>query len=135
MTIVESLNTPLILIIEDDHSLRELYREALEGDGYAVAVAKDGIEGIEQFDELVPDLILLDLIMPKMDGWEALETVRHVSDCPVIIVTGQGTTEDIIKGLLEAGADEYLVKPFGIKELLARVSAVLRRSVAANQGG
>ncbi len=135
MTIVESLNSPLILIVEDDHSLRELYREALEGDGYTVAVARDGIEGIEQFDELVPDLILLDLIMPKMDGWEALEAVRNVSDCPVIIVTGQGTTEDIIKGLLEAGADEYLVKPFGIKELLDRVSAVLRRSVAANQGG
>ena len=71
--------------------------------------------------------------MPKMDGWEALERVRNDSDCPVIIVTGQGTAEDIIKGLLESGADDYLVKPFGIRELLARVSAVLRRSVPANQ--
>jgi DNA-binding response OmpR family regulator len=124
---------PLILIVEDEEYLRDLYREALENEGYEVASAANGVEGVEQFDELVPDLILLDLVMPYMDGWKALERVRHVSDCPVIIITGKGETEDIVKGLLQSGADEYLVKPFGVLELLARVSAVLRRSVAANQ--
>lgn len=119
---------PHILIVEDDTSLRELFSEALESEGYVTSSASDGVEGIEVFDETNPDLVLLDLLMPKMDGWEALERVRKISECPVIIVTGQGTTEDIIRGLLEAGADDYLVKPFGIKELIARVNAVLRRS-------
>lgn len=119
---------PRILIVEDDNSLRDLFSEALESEGYTTSIASNGAEGIEVFDEINPDLVLLDLLMPKMDGWEALERVRKISECPVIIVTGQGTTEDIIRGLLEAGADDYLVKPFGIKELIARVNAVLRRS-------
>jgi DNA-binding response OmpR family regulator len=95
------------------------------------SIASNGAEGIQMFDEVNPDLVLLDLLMPKMDGWEALERVRKISECPVIIVTGQGTTEDIIRGLLEAGADDYLVKPFGIKKLIARVNAVLRRATPA----
>ena len=122
---------PHILIVEDDTSLRDLFSEALESEGYTTTVASNGVEGIEVFDEINPDLVLLDLLMPKMDGWEALERVRKISECPVIIVTGQGTTEDIIRGLLEAGADDYLVKPFGIKELIARVNSVLRRSAPA----
>ena len=124
---------PLILIVEDDTSLRDLFQEALDGEGYSTCIASDGAEGLELFDEVNPDLVLLDLLMPKMDGWEALERVRRISECPVIIVTGQGTTEEIIRGLLEAGADDYLVKPFGIKELIARVNAVLRRSVPTAQ--
>ncbi len=124
---------PLILIVEDDTSLRDLFQEALDGEGYSTCIASDGFEGLEKFDEVNPDLVLLDLLMPKMDGWEALERVRRISECPVIIVTGQGTTEEIIRGLLEAGADDYLVKPFGIKELIARVNAVLRRSVPTAQ--
>ena len=124
---------PLILIVEDDTSLRDLFQEALDGEGYSTCIASDGVEGLELFDEINPDLVLLDLLMPKMDGWEALERVRRISECPVIIVTGQGTTEEIIRGLLEAGADDYLVKPFGIKELIARVNAVLRRSVPTAQ--
>ena len=124
---------PLILIVEDDTSLRDLFQEALDGEGYSTCIASDGVEGLELFDEVNPDLVLLDLLMPKMDGWEALERVRRISECPVIIVTGQGTTEEIIRGLLEAGADDYLVKPFGIKELIARVNAVLRRSVPTAQ--
>ncbi len=122
---------PRILIVEDDSSLRDLYGEALESEGYNIYTASDGIEGIEKFEDVNPDLIILDLLMPRMDGWEALERVRKVSECPVIIVTGQGTTEEIIRGLLEAGADDYMVKPFGIKELSARVNVVLRRSVRA----
>ncbi|MDA0768810.1 MAG: hypothetical protein BZY79_00560 [SAR202 cluster bacterium Casp-Chloro-G4] len=125
--------SPHILIVEDDNSLRDLFSEALASEGYATSIAANGAEGIEAFDEINPDLVLLDLLMPKMDGWEALERVRKISECPVIIVTGQGTTENIIRGLLEAGADDYLVKPFGIKELIARVNAVLRRSVPTVQ--
>ena len=122
---------PRILIVEDDSSLRELYGEALEGEGYNTYMAADGFDGIEKFEDVNPDLIILYLLMPRMDGWEALERVRKVSECPVIIVTGQGTTQEIIRGLLEAGADDYMVKPFGIKELTARVNVVLRRSVRA----
>ena len=122
---------PRILIVEDDSSLRDLFGEALEGDGYKIYTASDGLQGVEKFEDVNPDLIILDLLMPRMDGWEALERVRKVSDCPVIIVTGQGTTDEIIRGLLEAGADDYMVKPFGIKELSARVNVVLRRSVRA----
>mgnify|MGYP001236412090 FL=1 len=122
---------PHVLIVEDDNSLRDLFSEALESDGFKTSIASNGAEGIQMFDEVNPDLVLLDLLMPKMDGWEALERVRKISECPVIIVAGQGTTEDIIRGLLEAGADDYLVKPFGIKELIARVNAVLRRATPA----
>lgn len=122
---------PRILIVEDDSSLRDLYGEALKNEGYNTYMASDGLDGMEKFEDVNPDLIILDLLMPRMDGWEALERVRKVSECPVIIVTGQGTTEEIIRGLLEAGADDYLVKPFGIKELTARVNVVLRRSVRA----
>lgn len=122
---------PHVLIVEDDNSLRDLFSEALESDGFKTSIASNGAEGIQMFDEVNPDLVLLDLLMPKMDGWEALERVRKISECPVIIVTGQGTTEDIIRGLLEAGADDYLVKPFGIKKLIARVNAVLRRATPA----
>ena len=122
---------PHVLIVEDDNSLRDLFSEALESDGFKTSIASNGAEGIQMFDEVNPDLVLLDLLMPKMDGWEALERVRKISECPVIIVTGQGTTADIIRGLLEAGADDYLVKPFGIKKLIARVNAVLRRATPA----
>jgi DNA-binding response OmpR family regulator len=122
---------PHVLIVEDDNSLRDLFSEVLESDGFKTSIASNGAEGIQMFDEVNPDLVLLDLLMPKMDGWEALERVRKISECPVIIVTGQGTTEDIIRGLLEAGADDYLVKPFGIKKLIARVNAVLRRATPA----
>lgn len=134
INIIAMLNngtSPRILIVEDDSSLRDLYSEALQGEGFDTHTASDGIEGMEKFEDVNPDLIILDLLMPKMDGWEALERVRNISDCPVIIVTGQGTTEEIIRGLLEAGADDYLVKPFGIKELTARVNVVLKRSVRA----
>ena len=120
---------PLVLIVEDDFALRSLFREALDAEGFTTCIASNGVEGIELFEQINPDIILMDLMMPRMDGWQALERIRRVSECPVIIVTGKGTTEDIIKGLLEAGADDYLVKPFGITELLARINAVLKRSI------
>lgn len=122
-----------ILVIEDDSSLRELYQRVLESEGYIVSTASDGFEGLEKFDSASTGLILLDLMMPRMNGWEALERVRRVSNCPVIIVTGQDVEEDIVRGLLEAGADGYLVKPVEIQELLIRITAVLRRSAPASQ--
>ena len=128
MTTFENDKHPTILIIEDDLALRGLFKETLQDDGFSVYVASDGIEGLNRFEDTLPDIILLDLIMPHMDGWETLEGIRRVSECPVIIVTGQGTTEDIIKGLLEAGADDYLVKSFGLDELTARIKVLIKRS-------
>ena len=116
-----------ILIVEDDESIREIVRRVLETDGHVAHVASDGAEGLEQFNLSLPDLVMLDVKMPGMDGWETLQRLRQVSECPVIMLTVFGATEDIIKGL-ELGADDYLVKPFGVRELLARVNTVLRRT-------
>ena len=128
MEMSEQNSNLIILVIEDDVSLRDLYCEALKSDGYEIRTAIDGQEGIEQFRMIAPDMVLMDLMMPRMDGWQTLEEIRKISECPVIIITGQGTTEDIIRGLLEAGADDYMVKPFGVPELVARVEAMIRRA-------
>ena len=118
---------PVILIIEDDGSISEIVSRVLESEGYTTHVASNGVKGMEKFYLTLPDMIILDVKMPEMDGWETLERIRKISDCPVIMLTVFGSTDDIIKGL-ELGADDYLVKPFGIQELLARVTAVLRRT-------
>lgn len=117
---------PVILIVEDDDSIREIVQRVLEDEGYAIQIAENGVRGLEQFYLTLPDLIVLDVKMPEMDGWEMLERLREISGCPVIMLTVFGSTDDIIRGL-ELGADDYLVKPFGVQELIARVSAVLRR--------
>ncbi len=116
----------VILVIEDDNSVREIVRRVLEAEGHTVHVAANGEAGLERFYLTLPDLIVLDVIMPKMDGWETLKRLREVSDCAVIMLTVFGSSEDIIKGL-ELGADDYLAKPFGVRELTARVNTVLRR--------
>ena len=116
----------VILIIEDDDSIREIVRRVLEAEGHTVHVASNGEEGLERFYLTLPDLIVLDVIMPKMDGWETLKRLREISDCAVIMLTVFGSNEDIIKGL-KLGADDYLAKPFGVRELTARVNTVLRR--------
>ena len=116
-----------ILIVEDDNSVREIVKRVLASNGYVTHVAENGVEGLEQFYLTLPDLVILDVKMPEMDGWETLGRLRQVSACPVIMLTVFGSTNDIIKGL-ELGADDYLVKPFGIRELQARVNAVLRRT-------
>ena len=116
----------VILVIEDDNSIREIVRRVLEAEGHTVHVASNGEEGLERFYLTLPDLIVLDVIMPKMDGWETLKRLREISDCAVIMLTVFGSSEDIIKGL-ELGADDYLTKPFGVRELTARVNTVLRR--------
>ena len=123
----EETANPVILIIEDDESISEIVSRVLESEGYTIHVASNGVKGLEQFYLTLPDMIILDVKMPEMDGWETLERIRQISDCPVIMLTVFGSTDDIIKGL-ELGADDYLVKPFGIQELLARVTAVLRRT-------
>ena len=120
----------VILIIEDDESISEIVSRVMQTAGYATHVAENGLKGLEMFYLTLPDLIILDVKMPEMDGWETLERVRRVSDCPVIMLTVFGSTDDIIKGL-ELGADDYLVKPFGIQELTARVNAVIRRTDVA----
>ena len=117
----------VILIVEDDSPIREIIRKVLESQGHTVHAASNGVEGLERFYLTLPDLVILDVMMPKMDGWETLRRLRQVSDCAVIMLTVLSSTGDVIKGL-ELGADDYLAKPFGVRELTARVNAVLRRA-------
>ncbi len=116
-----------VLIIEDDPNIRELLQLYLEKDGYAVTLASDGGQGLEKFRAIAPDLVLLDVMMPVMDGWEVCKAIRSQSDTPVIMLTAKSETDDKVTGL-KAGADDYVTKPFEMKELLARIEAVLRRS-------
>lgn len=119
--------TNKILIVDDDPMLSELIGYNLENEGYAVVRARDGQEGLRQFQQEQPDLVILDVTMPKLNGWEVCEHIRAVSDTPVMMLTAQGREEDIIRGL-DLGADDYLTKPFQVKILLARVRAALRRA-------
>lgn len=115
-----------ILVIDDDKLITRMVHDSLTAAGYEVQVAHDGQDGLRQMYACRPDLIILDLIMPKMDGWTTCRRIREVSNVPIIMLTAQGRTEDVIRGLDE-GADEYIVKPFEMSVLLARVRAVLRR--------
>ena len=116
-----------ILIVEDDFNIADLLRLYLEKDGYAVHMAPDGGKGVELFRQVKPDLVLLDLMLPVLDGWGVLRSIRAESDCPVIMLTAKGETADKVSGL-KMGADDYITKPFEAKEVLARIEAVLRRS-------
>ena len=116
-----------ILVVEDDEHIRELLKLYLEKENYAVITAADGNEGLGQFRRERPDLILLDVMMPGMDGWEVCRTIRAESQVPVIMLTAKSETDDKVTGL-RAGADDYITKPFEMKEVLARIEAVLRRS-------
>ena len=100
--------------------------------GYQTVIANDGGEGIDQFRKFQPDLVLLDIMLPEMDGWGVLRTIRQDSQTPVIMLTAKGETTDKVSGLKQ-GADDYITKPFEMKEVLARIEAVLRR--AAGDGG
>ena len=115
------------LVIEDDGNIAELLRLYLEKDGFDVACAADGGEGLEAFRVYSPDIILLDIMLPVMDGWSVLREVRRSSRTPVIMLTAKGETPDKVSGL-EMGADDYVTKPFEVKELLARIHAVMRRT-------
>ncbi len=116
-----------ILIIEDDDKIADLLRLYLEKDGYTAVLAADGGVGVEKFRTVQPDLVLLDLMLPVLDGWSVLRTIRQESQTPVIMLTARGETVDKVSGL-KMGADDYITKPFDAKEVLARIEAVLRRS-------
>ncbi|MBE6946854.1 MAG: response regulator transcription factor [Ruminococcaceae bacterium] len=116
-----------VLIVEDDRNIAELLQLYLEKEGYAVTIAGDGGSGLEKFRAIQPDLVLLDVMMPVMDGWAVCKTIRAESQTPIIMLTAKGETSDKVHGL-KAGADDYITKPFEMKEVLARVEAVLRRS-------
>jgi DNA-binding response OmpR family regulator len=118
---------PSVLIIEDDPSISEIVSRVLDKEGFVTHAAFDGAQGLDAYYLTQPDIIILDVKMPVMDGWETLTRLRRVSETPVIMLTVYSAKQDIIKGL-ELGADDYLVKPFGIKELIARVTTVLRRT-------
>ena len=116
-----------VLIVEDDRNIQELLQMYLEKEGYAVTVAGDGGQGLQKFRAIKPDIVLLDVMMPVMDGWAVCRTIRSESQTPVIMLTAKGETEDKIMGL-KTGADDYVTKPFEMRELLARIEAVLRRT-------
>lgn len=116
-----------ILVVDDDPFLLQLIETGLEKSGYQVITASDGEESLKLLDETKPHLILLDVMLPDMSGWEICSQVRKSSTIPIVMLTALGSQADIVRGL-QAGADDYLVKPFLREELLARVSAVLRRA-------
>jgi two-component system alkaline phosphatase synthesis response regulator PhoP len=126
------MTMPTILVVDDEPKIVELARDYLEQAGFDVRAASDGEAAFEAFRRFHPDLIALDLGLPRMDGLDVVRRLRRDSDVPVIIITARGEETDRIVGL-ELGADDYLVKPFSPKELVARVRAVLRRGRAADQ--
>ena len=123
-----------ILIVDDDKNICELLRLYLEKEGYETRLAYDGEAAFATFEESHPDLVLLDIMMPKLDGWEACRKIRAISAAPIIMLTAKGETFDKVLGL-ELGADDYIVKPFDTKEVVARIKAVLRRTSAGPKEG
>ena len=116
-----------ILVVDDDVNICELLRLYLEKEGYTVSIVNDGESAVKSFGEIQPDLMLLDIMLPRLDGWQVCREIRKFSDKPIIMLTAKGETFDKVLGL-ELGADDYVVKPFDAKEVVARVKAVLRRS-------
>lgn len=116
-----------VLIVEDDRNIADLLRLYLEKEGYEVVIANDGLKGVELFKSSQPSLVLLDVMLPGMDGWGVCRAIRSESKSPIIMLTAKSETEDKVSGLKQ-GADDYITKPFEMKEVLARIEAVLRRS-------
>ena len=116
-----------VLIVEDDKNIQSLLQMYLEKEGYAVTVANDGGEGMIKFHAIKPDLVLLDVMMPVMDGWTVCKMIRAEDQTPIIMLTAKSETDDKVTGL-RYGADDYITKPFEMKEVLARIEAVLRRA-------
>lgn len=116
-----------ILVVDDDKNICELLKLYLENDGYTVYVANDGQQAVNTFQNKTPDLVLLDIMLPKMDGWQVCREIRKTSSVPIIMLTAKGETFDKVLGL-ELGADDYVTKPFDAKEVMARIKAVLRRT-------
>jgi len=116
-----------ILLIEDDDALARMMRIQLEHAGYQVTVCQDGMSGLQTAHDLDADLVLLDILLPDIDGWVVCERLQKIIDAPIIFTTALGAEKDVIRGL-EMGADDYMIKPFSYKELLARVRAALHRA-------
>jgi DNA-binding response OmpR family regulator len=121
-----------VLVIDDDEDIRALVAELLRRSGLAVEDAGDGRAGLRALHQSPPDLVVLDVSMPELDGWATLERIRDLSDVPVIMLTARGTELERVRGL-QAGADDYIVKPFGRQEFVARVHALLRRAGAREE--
>lgn len=121
--------TATILLVDDDPVLSELVSYILKAEGYAAVVANDGEDGLRKFQSVNPDLVVLDVTMPEMDGFEVCRRIRRTSGVPVIMLTAQGAEDSIVKGL-DMGADDYVTKPFQLKPFMARVRANLRRANA-----
>ncbi len=126
--------TSKILVIDDDADLQRLVQVALARRGYSVLSASDGLQGLRLLYAERPDLVVLDVMMATMDGWEALKRIREVSTLPVIMLTALGETTDLVRGLRQ-GADDYVVKPFHMDELAARIEALLRRYQESAEAG
>ncbi len=116
-----------ILVADDDVNIADLLRLYLEKEGYTLTLANNGEEALEKFNMETPDIVLLDIMMPKLDGWQVCREIRKKSNCPIIMITAKGETFDKVLGL-ELGADDYVVKPFDSKEIVARIKAVMRRT-------
>lgn len=118
-----------ILIVDDDINICELLRLYLEKDGFEVDVVTDGLKALDAFNSVQPNLVLLDIMLPGMDGWQICREIRKDSQTPIIMLTAKGETFDKVLGL-ELGADDYITKPFETKEVVARIKAVLRRAAS-----
>lgn len=117
---------PLVLVVDDETRIIRFVRINLEMEGFSVIEANDGLQALDKVREQIPDVVLLDVMMPELDGFETLRMIREISDVPVIMLTVRNTEEDKVRGL-DAGADDYITKPFSPRELVSRVRAVLRR--------
>ncbi len=124
------MNTEKILVVDDDLNICELLRLYLTKEGYNVVIVNDGASAVTAFREESPSLVLLDIMLPKLDGWQVCREIRKFSDVPIIMLTAKGEVFDRVLGL-ELGADDYVVKPFDTKEIVARIKAVLRRSASS----
>ena len=124
------MNPEKILVVDDDLNICELLRLYLTKEGYNVVIANDGQSAVTTFQEESPSLVLLDIMLPKLDGWQVCREIRKFSETPIIMLTAKGEVFDRVLGL-ELGADDYVVKPFDTKEIVARIKAVLRRSASS----
>lgn len=127
------MSTPVVLVVEDEESFIEALKVGLKREGFRVEIARDGLQALEMFDIVKPDLVLLDVMLPKMSGLDVCRHLRKKTTTPIIMVTAKGAEIDTVVGL-EVGADDYVTKPYRLRELTARMRAVMRR-VPAERGG